>query len=56
LFEGSIENGKKNGKGFYKKVDGTTYNGFFKNDKFHGSGVLKSLDGSTYKGDFIDGL
>lgn len=36
VYEGSLENGKKTGKGHLKKADGSFYEGYFENDKFHG--------------------
>ena len=36
------------GKGFYRRLDGTTYDGNWKDGKHHGKGVLVALDGTTY--------
>ena len=42
VYEGSIQDGKKTGKGILKKSDGTFYDGYFVNDKFEGKGHLKT--------------
>ena len=43
------------GKGIYKWLDGTTYEGDFINGKRTGKSIYKWLDGNIYVGDFLDG-
>ncbi len=55
VYEGDIENMKKQGKGIEKKKD-STYMGFFSDDLKHGKGkVIFHGDDSVYEGDFNKG-
>ena len=55
IYEGDIENMKRQGKGIEKKKD-STYMGFFNDDLRHGKGkVIFNDEGSLYEGDFIKG-
>ena len=49
VYEGSVTDMKKNGKGMLKKQDGSLYKGYFLNDEFHGHGILE-LNGTKYEG------
>ena len=55
IYEGDIENMKKQGKGIEKKND-STYMGFFNDDLKHGKGkVVFNEEDSVYEGDFNKG-
>ena len=55
IYEGDIENMKKQGKGIEKKKD-STYMGFFNDDLKHGKGkVVFNEEDSVYEGDFNKG-
>ena len=45
--------GLKHGKGTYKWLDDSLYEGDFNNDLRHGSGHFKWANGETYKGDYL---
>jgi len=53
LFVGSLEDGKKNGKGrLYDAERDEVYEGEFENDKRQGEGVIYKRNGEVCKGDF----
>ena len=53
-YHGEIDkNGKKNGKGIYKWLDGSTYEGDFEEDLRHGNGLFQWANGESYKGDYL---
>ena len=55
IYEGDIENMKKQGKGIEKKND-STYMGFFNDDLKHGKGKVVFIEeDSVYEGDFNKG-
>lgn len=56
VYQGSILNGKMNGKGSLTFENGDTYIGEFKNGAFDGQGTFTSKDGWTYVGQFKKGL
>lgn len=56
VYQGSILNGKMNGKGTLTFENGDTYTGEFKNGAFDGQGTFTSKDGWTYVGEFKKGL
>ena len=45
-------NGKKDGVGYYKWLDGSSYEGEWKENKLDGNGIYKFKDGSIYKGEW----
>lgn len=45
--------GLKHGKGTYKWLDGSLYEGDFDKDLRHGTGHFKWANGETYKGDYL---
>ena len=45
--------GLKHGKGTYKWLDGSFYEGDFDRDLRHGTGHFKWANGETYKGDYL---
>ena len=50
-YTGEIDSkGRKHGKGVYKWLDGSTYEGDFKKDLRHGNGLFKWSNGESYKG------
>ena len=58
-YEGSYENGKRNGEGCYKWGDNDSYTGSWKDGKMHGQGELSVyMDYTTknYNGEFVNGL
>ena len=54
-YTGEIDSkGRKHGKGVYKWLDGSTYEGDFKKDLRHGNGLFKWSNGESYKGDYLE--
>ena len=51
-FYGNFENGKPNGKGMVRLLDGGEYVGDFVNGKMEGQGTLKNAEGRTFIGSF----
>ena len=52
-YSGSLgKDGKKNGKGVYRWLDGSIYEGEYKNDMRHGKGRFMWANGETYSGDY----
>jgi hypothetical protein len=54
VYEGSWEEGKRNGKGKYTFSNGDTYDGDWKDDKINGKGKYTWPNGGVYEGDFKD--
>lgn len=54
-YEGTIVNGKANGKGIKKFANGEVYEGEFKNDEPHGKGKWTYLTGVVYEGELKNG-
>ena len=55
VYEGTLENGQKNGQGSYTMPTGYTYAGQWENDEISGQGTAKYPDGSIYEGTFSKG-
>jgi hypothetical protein len=53
-YEGQFKDGKKNGKGTYKNIDGDEYVGEFKDDLQHGQGTFTKDDGTIESGMWED--
>lgn len=51
-FEGSFENGKRNGQGKYSYKNGAQYEGQYSQNQKTGFGIMKYPDQSTYEGSF----
>lgn len=47
------DKGLKHGKGSYKWLDGSFYEGDFENDLRHGTGHFRWANGESYKGDYL---
>ena len=47
------DQGRKHGKGMYKWLDGSSYEGDFDEDLRHGVGHFKWSNGESYKGDYL---
>lgn len=57
IFEGFLENGKKNGQcSFYDEKEKATISGVFKNDVLDGKGIKRYDNGQVYEGDFKAGV
>ena len=54
-YEGTLANGKAQGRGRFVKANGDSYEGDFDKGRFDGKGVLISDTGARYEGDFKDG-
>ena len=54
FYEGQFKNGKKEGRGTMRMVDGATYTGEFKEDNRSGFGTQTWLDGVVYEGQWAD--
>ena len=54
-FEGTIKNGRKQGKGTYVWADGQRYEGDWVDDQQLGKGKLTFANGDFYEGDFVNG-
>ena len=54
-YEGSLSEGKAEGKGRFVMANGDSYQGDFRNGTFHGRGVLVTDTGVRYEGDFENG-
>ena len=54
-YKGEIENGRPNGQGTVKTVDGLKYVGQYKDGEKHGKGTYTWSDGGTYLGNWKDG-
>ena len=55
FYEGTLENGQKNGQGAYTMPTGYTYEGQWLNGEISGQGIAKYPDGSVYEGTFLNG-
>lgn len=55
-YEGSFQNGQKEGKGKYTHVSGSIYFGNWRGDKKDGQGTIKYPNGDQYEGSFTDGM
>lgn len=55
VYEGQVQNGKRQGTGKLVWANGDVYEGQFQNDKMHGKGKLTLKDGKVYEGDFENG-
>ncbi len=53
-YTGEFKDGKKNGKGTYKNIDGDEYVGEFKDDLQHGQGTFTKDDGTIESGMWED--
>ena len=51
-YTGHCINGKPNGHGTFKTLEGEIYKGNFLNGEFHGVGTHEYLDGSVYEGEW----
>ena len=56
VFEGSMVNGKAEGRAKATFSSGQVYEGEFKKSKFNGEGVMRYTNGDVYKGSFVDGV
>ena len=54
-YDGSLVNGKKEGKGKYYYSNGCKYEGYFRNDKKEGKGIFYYTNGDRYEGNFEEG-
>lgn len=54
-YSGNFENGKAEGYGTYKWIDGRVYEGFWRADKQQGKGKLTFPNGEIYEGDWNNG-
>mmetsp|Transcript_12319 Transcript_12319/g.26598 ORF Transcript_12319/g.26598 Transcript_12319/m.26598 type:complete len:225 (-) Transcript_12319:778-1452(-) len=54
MYEGPMENGKRQGKGKYTWSNGTIYEGDYVDNKKHGRGKFTFPDKSTYEGEFVE--
>ena len=54
-YEGSLSDGKAEGKGRFVIATGDSYEGDFRNGTFHGQGVLVTKTGIRYEGGFENG-
>ena len=54
-FEGTVKNGRKQGKGIHAWADGQRYEGDWVDDLQHGKGKLTFSNGDFYEGDFVRG-
>ena len=54
-YQGTFENGKKNGEGVLLMRDGSKYAGMFENGEIMGEGTRTYDDGTEYVGNFIKG-
>ena len=54
IYDGEINDYKKEGFGVLKFPDGATYTGEFKDDKQNGNGVMKDIIGYSYVGEWKD--
>ncbi|CAD8087078.1 unnamed protein product [Paramecium primaurelia] len=55
IYEGSVLDGKRHGKGIYTWKDGTKYEGQFENDQINGFGIMEYADSKKYKGEWVNG-
>jgi hypothetical protein len=55
-YQGSVRNGKKDGKGTIIWPDGSRFVGYFKNDLRNGPGTMTLPDGTEYQGYFVNGV
>ncbi|MBN1364891.1 MAG: hypothetical protein JW976_08825 [Syntrophaceae bacterium] len=53
-YEGSIVNGKPNGRGTYTWANGSKYDGEFVDGKISGKGTYTCRNGKQYRGDFAN--
>ena len=53
-YQGSVVDGKRDGKGTIVWPDGSRYVGHFKNDLRNGPGTMILPDGTVYNGYFVD--
>ena len=56
MYEGEFKNSTKDGIGFYRWADGTSYVGQFKKNKIHGYGKMTFSNGNSYEGEFNEGF
>ena len=52
VYEGDMVDGKRNGKGTYKRNDGNSYSGYWENDQKNGYGSYNWKDGESYTGNW----
>ena len=52
IYEGTIKNGRKNGKGRLSFPNGDVYDGFWKNGERHGFGEYFWKSGAKYEGQY----
>ena len=51
IYEGSLEDGKRHGKGKMIFINGDIYEGYWKNGFMNGNGTYTYVDGNIYEGD-----
>ena len=57
VYEGDFVNGVKEGRGYYRGINGVKYKGDYKNGMKEGLGeIYNSDDTLSYKGEFKNGL
>lgn len=57
VYEGDFVNGLKEGKGYYRGINGVKYKGDYKNGVKEGFGEIYNNDDTlSYKGEFKNGL
>lgn len=57
VYEGDIVEGKRNGRGTLKNMDGSEYKGEWQRNCCHGVGWYKSAtDGTVYIGEWVDNI
>jgi hypothetical protein len=55
-YKGQVSNGIKSGKGVYRWLDGTKYDGEWYKDREHGFGIKQYANGDCYHGEWKEGL
>lgn len=55
IWEGRIENGKRNGSGIKYYANGATYEGFWKDDVRHGPGIKTHANGKKVEVYYVEG-
>jgi hypothetical protein len=54
-YEGTLRDGRPDGRGFLQYADGTMYEGDVVAGKPHGAGIYQDIDRSRYEGQWVDG-
>ena len=55
IYEGSMRDGKRHGRGILAWPDGARYEGGWRDDKWHGQGTIIYSNGPSYEGEWRDG-